>query len=72
MVTQSYRVSKSNNNNELLNGPVKKEHKMKNHPKIEITQKLPIFHIPYFLQLAVLALALAKRWGTIGHLLEGH
>jgi len=65
MVTQFYRASKSNNNNAVIEWPSEKRAQPKNHPKIEITQKLPFFIYPISSNIAVLTLALAKRWVTI-------
>ena len=53
MVTQTYRASKKKKNNpiiELVSGNYKLKTQLTNQPEIEIAQKLPIFHIPYFLQ----------------------
>ena len=43
MVTQLYRASKSNNNNASMEWPSEKRAQLKNHPKIEITQKTANF-----------------------------
>ena len=52
MVTQSYKASNNNNNNN--NNTIKWSHEKRaqlaNQLKIEIAQKLLIFHIPYFLK----------------------
>ena len=52
MVTQSYKASKSKNDDKytVVEWPSEKRAELKNHPKTEITQKLPISHIPYFLR----------------------
>ena len=57
MVTQSYKASNynyNNNNNNNNNNTIKwsdeKRAQLTNQLKIEIAQKLLIFHIPYFLK----------------------